>query len=50
MLSQLREFDLFVGDANRTLSSSSGLLGVLPMYQLLVGYIGSKVTMNMISV
>ena len=43
ILSQLREFDLPVGDASRTLPSSNGLLEVLPIYQLLVGYIGSKV-------
>ena len=43
ILSQLRESDLPAGDANRTLPSSSGLLEVLPIYQLLVGYIGSKV-------
>ena len=33
MLSQLRESDLSVGDASRTLSSSSGLLELLPIYQ-----------------
>ena len=43
ILSQLRESDLPVGDASRTLPTSSGLLEVLPIYQLLVGYIGSKV-------
>ena len=43
ILSQLRELDLSVGDASRTLPSSSGLLEVLLIYQLLVGYIGSKV-------
>ena len=43
ILSQLRESDLPVGDASRTLPSSSGLLEVLPIYQLLVDYIGSKV-------
>ena len=43
ILSQLRESDLPVGDANRILPSSSGLLVVLPIYQLLVDYIGSKV-------
>ena len=42
MLSQLRESDLLVGDANRTLSSSSGLLELLPIYQLSVDYIGSN--------
>ena len=43
ILSQLRESDLPVGDASRMLPSSSGLLEVLPIYQLLVDYIGSKV-------
>ena len=43
ILSQLRESDLPVGDASLTLPSSSGLLEVLPIYQLLVDYIGSKV-------
>ena len=43
ILSQLRELDLPVGDASRTLPSSSGFLEVLPIYQLLVDYIGSKV-------
>ena len=43
ILSQLRKSDLPVGDASRTLPSSSGLLEVLPIYQLLVDYIGSKV-------
>jgi hypothetical protein len=43
MLSQLRESDLPVGDASQTLPSSSGLLEVLLIYQLLVDYIGSKV-------
>ena len=43
ILSQLRESDLPVGDASRTLPSSSGLLEVLPIYRLLVDYIGSKV-------
>ena len=43
ILSQLRESDLPVGDASRTLPTSSGLLEVLPIYQLLVDYIGSKV-------
>src|SRR6185312_4555913 len=43
ILSQLRESDLSVGDASRTLPSSNGLLEVLPIYQLLVDYIGSKV-------
>ena len=43
ILSQLRESDLPVGDASRTLPSNSGLLEVLPIYQLLVDYIGSKV-------
>ena len=43
ILSQLRESDLPVGDASRTLPSSSGLLEVLPIYQLLVDYIRSKV-------
>ena len=43
ILSQLRESDLPVGDASQTLPSSSGLLEVLPIYQLLVDYIGSKV-------
>ena len=43
ILSQLRESDLPVGDASRTLPSSSGLLEVLSIYQLLVDYIGSKV-------
>ena len=42
ILSQLRESDLPVGDASRTLPSSSGLLEVLPIYRLLVDYIGSK--------
>jgi hypothetical protein len=42
MLSQLRELDLPVSDASRTLSSSSGLLEVLLIYQLLVDYSGSK--------
>ena len=43
ILSQLRESDLPVGDASRTLPSSNGLLEVLPIYQLSVDYIGSKV-------
>ena len=43
ILSQLRESDLPVGDASRTLPSSCGLLEVLPIYQLLVDYIVSKV-------
>ena len=43
ILSQLRESDLPVGDASWTLPSSSGLLEVLPIYQLLVDYIGIKV-------
>ena len=42
MLSQLRESDLPVGDANRTLCSSSGLLELLPIYRPSVDYIGSK--------
>ena len=32
ILSQLRESDLPVGDANRMLRSSSGLLELLPIY------------------
>ena len=43
ILSQLRESDLPIGDASRMLPSSSGLVDVLPIYQLLVDYIGSKV-------
>jgi hypothetical protein len=43
ILSQLRELDLPVGDASQTLPSSSGLLEVLPIYELLVDYIRSKV-------
>jgi hypothetical protein len=43
ILSQLRELDSHVSDANRTLPSSSGLLEVLPIYQLFVDYIGSKI-------
>ena len=43
ILSQLRESDLPVGDASRTLPSSSDLLEVLPIYQLSVDYIGSKI-------
>ena len=46
ILSQLRESDLPVGDASRMLPSSSGLLEVLPIYQLLVDYIGSKYPVN----
>ena len=42
ILSHLRESDLPVGDASQTLPSSSGLLEVLPIYQLLVDYIESK--------
>ena len=42
ILSQLRELDLPVGDANRTLCSSSGLLELLPIYRPSVDYIGSK--------
>ena len=42
MLSQLRETDLPVGDASRTLRSSSGLLELLPIYQPFVEYMGSK--------
>ena len=42
LLSQLRESDLPVGDASRTLGSSSGLLELLPIYQPLVDYIGSN--------
>ena len=42
ILSQLRESDLPVGDANRMLSSSSGLLELLPIYQPSVDYIGSN--------
>ena len=44
ILSQLRELDLPVGAASRTLPSSSGLLEVLSLYQLPVDYIGSKST------
>ena len=44
ILSQLRESDLPAGDSSRTLPSSSGLLEVLPIYPLLVDYIGSKIT------
>ena len=44
ILSQLRESDLPVGDANRMLRSSSGLLELLPIYQPSVDYIGSKGT------
>ena len=44
MLSQLRESDLPVGDANRMLRSSSGLLELLPIYRPSVDYIGSKGT------
>ena len=43
ILSQLRESDLLVGDASRTLPSSNDILEVLPIYQLSVDYIGSKV-------
>src|SRR6185503_10182721 len=43
ILSQLRESDLPVGDASRTLPSGSDLFKVLPIYQLSVDYIGSKV-------
>ena len=43
ILSQLRESDLPVGDASRTLPSSNDLLEVLPIYQLSVDYIGCKV-------
>ena len=42
MLSQLRESDLPVGDASRTLGSSSGPLELLPIYQISVDYIGSN--------
>jgi hypothetical protein len=35
----LRELDLLVGDVSRTLSSDSGLLEVLPIYQLLIDLI-----------
>ena len=42
MLSQLRETDLPVGDASRTLRSSSGLLELLPIYQPSVDYMGSN--------
>ena len=44
ILSQLRESDLPVGDANRMLCSSSGLLELLPIYRPSVDYIGSKGT------
>jgi hypothetical protein len=37
-----REFDPHVGVTNQTLPSSSGLLEVLPIYQLFVDYVGSK--------
>ena len=42
ILSQLRESDLPVGDASRTLRSGSGLPELLPIYQPSVDYIGSK--------
>ena len=42
LLSQLRESDLPVGDASRTLGSNSGLLKLLPIYQPSVDYIGSS--------
>ena len=41
-LSQLRESDLPIDDTSRTLSSSSGLLELLPIYQPLVDYMGSN--------
>ena len=44
MLSQLRESDLPIGDANRTLRSSSGLLELLLIYRPSIDYIGSKGT------
>ena len=44
ILSQLRESDLPVGDANRMLCSSSGQLELLPIYRPSVDYIGSKGT------
>ena len=44
ILSQLRESDLPVGDANQTLCSSSGPLELLPIYRPSVDYIGSKGT------
>jgi hypothetical protein len=43
ILSQLREHGPPIGDASRTLPSSGGLFEVLPIYQLLVDYIGSKI-------
>ena len=42
MLNQLRVSDLPVGDASRTLGSSSGILELLPIYQPLVDYIRSN--------
>ena len=49
MLSQLRESGLPVGDANRTLRSSSGLLELLPIYRPSVDYIGTKELVNTLS-
>jgi hypothetical protein len=43
IISQLRELDPHIGDANRTLPSSSGLFEVLPIYQLFVDFVGSKI-------
>jgi hypothetical protein len=42
ILSQLRELDPHVCDASRMLPLSSGLLEVLPIYQLFVDYIVSN--------
>ena len=46
MLSQLRESDLPVGDANRTLRSSSGLLELLPIYRSRSTILGVKELVN----
>src|SRR6185312_16464336 len=46
MLSQLRESDLPVGDANRTLRSSSGLLELLPIYRPRSTIMGVKELVN----
>jgi len=46
VLSQLRESDLPVGDANRTLRSSSGLLELLPIYRFRSTILGVKELVN----
>ena len=52
LLIQLRESDLSICDESRTLSSSSGLFELLPIYQPSFDYIGtngSKLEFNSMS-